>query len=84
MVDWETEASWHWSVSDTTALSLRRTLVTLTRRTSSLLRYRFLTATSNITEVFSFLKDVAVFILPVVEHVLDDVASKWQVVNCLI
>lgn len=76
MVDWKTQTSWDWTVSDTAALSLRRTLVTLTSCTSTLLRRRFLTATSNITKVLSFLENVAIFILPVVEHILDDVASK--------
>jgi hypothetical protein len=71
-------------VGHTTALSLRGTSVTLTRRTTTFLRHSLLPATSNIPEVLSLLQNVAVFVLPEVKDILNDVASLRQVVNGLI
>ena len=69
---------------NTTALSLRGTLVSLTRGSSTFLRHGLLTATSDVPEVLGLLQNVAILILPVVEHILDNVASQGQIVYRLV
>ena len=65
----------------TTTLALRRSFVALTSGTSAFLRHGLFTGTSHVAEPFCFLEDVAVFVLPILKNIFDDVSAQWQVIN---
>jgi len=68
----------------TTTFALGSTLITLTRGTSSLLREGLFTRTSNITKILGLLQDVSIFVIPVIEDILDYVSPERQVVDILV
>lgn len=69
---------------NTTTLALGSAFVTLTSGTSALLGRGLLTGTPHHAEVFGFLKNVAILVLPVVVHIMDDVSAHRQVVNFMV
>ena len=63
-------------MSYTTTFSLGCTFVTLARSTSSFLREWLFTGACNITKIFCLFQNVSVFVLKVVENILNDIASQ--------
>lgn len=68
----------------TTTFALRSTLITLTRSTSPFLWKWFFSWAGYITEVLSFLENVPVFVLEIVENIFNDITSEGQIVNTLV
>ena len=84
VVNWEFKTARDWTMGNTTTLSLRCSLVSLSGSSTTFLWRWFDTRALNITDCLRSLPDRLAFMLEVLEHVVYDVSAKWLVPDFLI